>query len=66
MAYGKAFSASNRIFTLKSDAPTEQDNQFHIGVDPMRYLSRLKGGLLIHAPDNIVSYFKRVSDDHNR
>ncbi|KAJ7927370.1 hypothetical protein B0H13DRAFT_1861367 [Mycena leptocephala] len=62
---GNLFSASNRIFTLKSDSPTEQDNEFQLGVDPMRMLARKKTGDLIHAPDNIVKYFKRVAHkDH--
>ncbi|KAJ6536053.1 hypothetical protein B0H19DRAFT_963133, partial [Mycena capillaripes] len=55
--------ANNRIFTLRSDAPTEQDNSFQVGVDPMRLLSRFKAGGLIHAPENIVKYFKKPSND---
>ncbi len=63
---GNLFSASNRIFTLKSDSPTEQDNEFQTGVDPMRMLARMKNTDLIHAPDNIVKYFRRVAhEDHS-
>lgn len=56
---GGSFLASNRVFTLRSDAPTEQDNHFGEGVDPMGALARFKRADLIHAPDNIVKYFKR-------
>ncbi|KAJ7032302.1 hypothetical protein C8F04DRAFT_1262050 [Mycena alexandri] len=54
------FAASNRIFTSQGDAPTEQDTAFHEGVDPMGHMARLKTGDLIHAPDNMVKYFKRA------
>ncbi|KAJ7677841.1 hypothetical protein DFH06DRAFT_1316636 [Mycena polygramma] len=55
-----AFSASNRIFSSKVDVPTEQDNEFQPGVDPIKLLTKMKNGELIHAPDNIVTYFKRT------
>ncbi|KAJ6449306.1 hypothetical protein C8R47DRAFT_1084762 [Mycena vitilis] len=54
-----AFGASNRVFSLKSDIPTEQDNRFQDGVDPLGRLEKLKSPDLIHAPDNIVQYFKK-------
>ncbi|KAJ7108106.1 hypothetical protein C8R44DRAFT_636894, partial [Mycena epipterygia] len=63
---GTLFSASNRVFTYRADDPTEQDTGFQSGVDPMHILNRLKGKDLIHAPENIVQYFKRaevLSDD---
>ncbi|KAJ7758175.1 hypothetical protein DFH07DRAFT_1025030 [Mycena maculata] len=57
---GPVFSASNRLFTLKSDCPTEQDVEFHEGIDTLGLLNRLKSGELIHAPENMVKFFKRV------
>ncbi|KAJ7915334.1 hypothetical protein B0H13DRAFT_2324433 [Mycena leptocephala] len=59
---GAALSASNRLFTHKTDAPTEQDNEFAEGVDPTGVLDRLKTRDLIHAPDNMVRYYKCVPD----
>jgi hypothetical protein len=57
-SFGLAFSSSNRFFTLKTDAPTEQDNTFSDGVDPVGVLEKMKTRDLIHAPENIVKYFK--------
>ncbi|KAJ7270156.1 hypothetical protein B0H12DRAFT_1067550 [Mycena haematopus] len=55
-------AASNRVFTWRSDlAATEQDNEFQNGVDPFRLLAKLKTVDLIHAPENIVKYFRRVA-----
>ncbi|KAJ7854013.1 hypothetical protein B0H13DRAFT_1903826 [Mycena leptocephala] len=62
---GPALSASNRLFTQKGDAPTEQDNDFVDGVDPTGSLERLKTRDLIHAPENMVRYFKCVPDTSN-
>lgn len=59
---GPIFAASNRVFTLKSDAPTEQDTGFHPGLDPMNKLSRLKNDELIHSPENIVKFYKRTGN----
>ncbi|KAJ7672315.1 hypothetical protein DFH06DRAFT_1124221 [Mycena polygramma] len=58
-------SASNRIFTLRADVPTEQDNDFQRGVDPVKLLAKMKTGELIHAPENIVTYFKRAQKEDN-
>ncbi|KAJ7749117.1 hypothetical protein B0H16DRAFT_1319409 [Mycena metata] len=63
---GGVFQASNRVFTLRSDVPTEQDNAFQDGVDPMGAMARLKTGDLIHAPENIVKYFKRTHDSETK
>ncbi|KAJ7161105.1 hypothetical protein C8R46DRAFT_1038267 [Mycena filopes] len=60
---GRGFLASNRVFSLRSDVPTEQDTNFHEGVDPVGALTRLKAGELIHAPENIVKYYKRVQTE---
>ncbi|KAJ7156489.1 hypothetical protein C8R43DRAFT_1125690 [Mycena crocata] len=57
------FSAANRVFTAQSDAPSEQDNDFQDGLDPLRKLVKFKTGELIHAPENIVRYYKRVQED---
>ncbi|KAJ7029488.1 hypothetical protein C8F04DRAFT_1187701 [Mycena alexandri] len=54
------YSANNRVFTSQSDAPHEQDNSFHEGLDPLGHMARLKTGELIHAPENMVRYFKRA------
>ncbi|KAJ7152416.1 hypothetical protein C8R46DRAFT_1042787 [Mycena filopes] len=59
---GRGLLASNKIFSFRSDVPTEQDTGFQDGVDPVGALARLKTGDLIHAPDNIVKYYKRVQD----
>ncbi|KAJ6481343.1 hypothetical protein C8R47DRAFT_1218505 [Mycena vitilis] len=59
------FSSSNRVFTSKVDVPTEQDNEFQPGVDPLKLLAKMKNGELIHAPDNIVTYFKRAPSKGN-
>ncbi|KAJ7710926.1 hypothetical protein B0H17DRAFT_1190594 [Mycena rosella] len=61
----KIFQASNRLFTARSDAPTEQDNSFERGVDPLKVLHKLKGNELIHAPENIVRYYKRGESEGN-
>ncbi|KAJ7020368.1 hypothetical protein C8F04DRAFT_1196699 [Mycena alexandri] len=53
------FAASNRIFTLKSDVPNEQDNTFQDGVDSSGLLHKLKRSDYIHAPENIVQYFRK-------
>ncbi|KAJ7187200.1 hypothetical protein C8R46DRAFT_1207165 [Mycena filopes] len=53
------FAASNRIFTLKSDVPAEQDNTFQDGVDSAGFLCRLKREDYIHAPENVVLYFRK-------
>ncbi|KAJ7119964.1 hypothetical protein C8R43DRAFT_960034 [Mycena crocata] len=60
------FSASNRIFTAQCDAPTEQDNEFEEGVDPFRLLAKFKNGKYIHAPENIVKYFRRVQSEEDK
>jgi hypothetical protein len=57
-SFGLAFSCSNRFFTLRTDAPTEQDNVFLEGVDPIGVLEKMKTRDLIHAPENMVKYFK--------
>ncbi|KAJ7112265.1 hypothetical protein C8R44DRAFT_564804, partial [Mycena epipterygia] len=62
-AMGPSLSASNRLFTSKNDAPTEQDNEFRLGVDPIGALAKLKSYDLIHAPDNMVQYWKCVTDE---
>ncbi|KAJ7183729.1 hypothetical protein C8R46DRAFT_1209878 [Mycena filopes] len=56
-----AFAASNRIFTPKSDVPTEQDNTFQDGVDSAGLLNKLKRDEYIHAPENVVLYFRKKS-----
>jgi hypothetical protein len=63
---GPALGASNRIFTLKTDAPTEQDNAFAEGLDPVGVLEKLKSRELIHAPDNMVKYYKCVPNPDDR
>ncbi|KAJ6581758.1 hypothetical protein B0H19DRAFT_1061274 [Mycena capillaripes] len=55
---GPYFAASNRLFTSRSDVPNEQDNVFEDGVDSVGQLAKLKGTELIHAPDNIVKYYR--------
>ncbi|KAJ7629626.1 hypothetical protein B0H17DRAFT_1218102 [Mycena rosella] len=39
-------------------SPNEQDNEFEPGVDTVGRLAKLKGSDLIHAPENIVKYFR--------
>lgn len=64
--FGIKFVANNRFFTKRHDAPTEQDTEFQHGVDPLGSLHKLKGSDLIHAPDNIVKYYKLVVKDDDR
>ncbi|KAJ7733302.1 hypothetical protein B0H16DRAFT_1468139 [Mycena metata] len=52
------FVASNRIFSLKSDVPNEQDNMFEDGVDAAGLLKKIQPTDFIHAPENIVKYFR--------
>ncbi|KAJ7793089.1 hypothetical protein B0H13DRAFT_2393789 [Mycena leptocephala] len=59
---GEVFPASNRIFTPHQDVPTEQDNHFQEGINPLGYLASLKNRDLIHAPENIIKYYSRVYD----
>jgi hypothetical protein len=62
----KTIVASNRIFTAKTDVPTEQDTEFHNGLDPLQLLAKLKSTDLIHAPGNIVKYFRRGTQSDHR
>ncbi|KAJ7673343.1 hypothetical protein DFH06DRAFT_1319543 [Mycena polygramma] len=55
---GLQFAASNRLFTSKLEAPTEQDNEFEYGLDPVGTLAKRKPEDLIHAPANMVKYFR--------
>ncbi|KAJ7016596.1 hypothetical protein C8F04DRAFT_1280984 [Mycena alexandri] len=57
------FVASNRVFSLKTDVPCEQDNFFEDGVDSAGLLHKLKRSELIHAPENIVKYFRKKTVD---
>ncbi|KAJ7828111.1 hypothetical protein B0H14DRAFT_3466490 [Mycena olivaceomarginata] len=66
VSLGPALCASNRLFTLKKDAPTEQDNMFAEGLDPVGVLERLKSTELIHAPENMVKYYKCVPNPDDR
>ncbi|KAJ7025319.1 hypothetical protein C8F04DRAFT_1269348 [Mycena alexandri] len=52
---GPVLSASNRIFTAKDECPTEQDNEFAEGLDPVGTLAKMKTQNLIHAPENMVN-----------
>ncbi|KAJ6477946.1 hypothetical protein C8R47DRAFT_984488 [Mycena vitilis] len=60
---GSVYSASNRLFTMKTDAPTEQGTTFEPGVDPTGALEMLKSVDMFHGPENIVKYFRRTTDD---
>ncbi|KAJ7753762.1 hypothetical protein B0H16DRAFT_1459238 [Mycena metata] len=59
---GRVLGASNRLFTLKVDSPTEQGSEFQPGMDPLGALERLTSEELIHGPENIVRYYKRSRD----
>ncbi|KAJ7021223.1 hypothetical protein C8F04DRAFT_1274055 [Mycena alexandri] len=59
---GHVLGASNQIFTLKVDTPTEQGSEFQPGMDPLGSLERLKSEELIHGPENVVRYYKRTRD----
>lgn len=59
---GQSIGASNRLFTLKIDSPTEQGTEFQDGVDPLGELAKLQSDELIHGTDNIVRYFRRAKD----
>jgi hypothetical protein len=64
--FGQTLCASTRLFTLKSDAPTEQDTTFQPGVDPVGELERIKSADVFHGRDNVVHYFKRAYDCRTR
>ncbi|KAJ7441880.1 hypothetical protein FB451DRAFT_1057947 [Mycena latifolia] len=53
--FGSTLGTSNRIFTLKSDPPTEQGTEFQYGVDPLGELEKLKSDQLIHSQDNVLT-----------
>ncbi|KAJ6474031.1 hypothetical protein C8R47DRAFT_1221280 [Mycena vitilis] len=55
-----SLGAANRVFSRKYDLPTEQDNDFEPGLDPIGLLDKLKGTEFFHAPENMVKYFRRV------
>jgi len=50
--------AHTRYFSLRKEAPTEQNQPFWQGVDPDGVLSKLRKQDLIHGADNIVKYKK--------
>ncbi|KAJ6470780.1 hypothetical protein C8R47DRAFT_1325133 [Mycena vitilis] len=58
---GPFLAANNRLFSSRSEVPTEQDNTFQDGVDAIGRLAKLKGAELIHAPENIVKYFRLIN-----
>ncbi|KAJ7019100.1 hypothetical protein C8F04DRAFT_1198089 [Mycena alexandri] len=62
---GRILGASNRLFTLRADCPTEQGTEFQPGMDPLGALERLKSEELIHGPENIVRFYKRTTDKKN-
>ncbi|KAJ7758270.1 hypothetical protein B0H16DRAFT_1720878 [Mycena metata] len=47
---------------MKVDCPTEQNSEFQPGMDPLGALERLRTEELIHAPENIVRYYKRTAE----
>ncbi|KAJ7642479.1 hypothetical protein DFH06DRAFT_1334347 [Mycena polygramma] len=59
---GSVYSASNRLFTMKADAPTEQGTDFEPGVDPTGALESLRTSDLFHGPENVVKYFRKALD----
>ncbi|KAJ7171853.1 hypothetical protein C8R43DRAFT_842705, partial [Mycena crocata] len=54
-------SASNRFFTAIKDEPRAEHVAFGPGVDPIEQLRAFVGPALVHAEDNVVSYFKTAS-----
>jgi hypothetical protein len=64
--FGQTLCASTRFFTLKADAPTEQDTNFQPGVDPLGELEKVKSGDVFHGKENVVHYFKRSHDLRTR
>ncbi|KAJ6486004.1 hypothetical protein C8R45DRAFT_931026 [Mycena sanguinolenta] len=60
---GNVFGVGNRLFTSRQNAPTEQDNPFHPGLDLLGFLASMKGESYIHSPENMVHYFTRIYDN---
>ncbi|KAJ7661403.1 hypothetical protein DFH06DRAFT_949846, partial [Mycena polygramma] len=60
---GSVYSASNRLFTMKADAPTEQGTDFEPGVDPTGALENLRTSDMFHGPENVVKYFRKETDE---
>ncbi|KAJ7768498.1 hypothetical protein B0H16DRAFT_1716488 [Mycena metata] len=59
---GRTLGASNRLFTLRSDCPTEQGSEFQPGMDPLGSLEKLTSEELFHGPKNIVRFYKRTQN----
>ncbi|KAJ7758613.1 hypothetical protein B0H16DRAFT_1457148 [Mycena metata] len=60
--FGRALATSNRIFTMRSDYPHEQSTSFEQGVDPLGVLERMSTREIFHGPDNVVKYYRKLSD----
>ncbi|KAF8166063.1 hypothetical protein K438DRAFT_1617181, partial [Mycena galopus ATCC 62051] len=57
-----SINASNRYFTSKKEDPEAEAIPFKDGVDPIGALRRVTNDDLVHTADNIVGYYKKVTD----
>ncbi|KAJ7708003.1 hypothetical protein B0H16DRAFT_1345143, partial [Mycena metata] len=60
--FGRVLATSNRIFTMRSDHPHEQSTSFEQGVDPLGVLERMSTREIFHGLDNVVKYYRKLSD----
>jgi hypothetical protein len=48
---------SNRYFTLKKDAATQEQVPFSTDIDPFRFLAIAAGHQYVHTEENVVRYY---------
>ncbi len=54
---------SNRYFWPKVKMSDDDGIQIAQEIDPNRILCRMGNNMLIHMEDNVVQYYKRVTED---
>jgi hypothetical protein len=57
-----SIDASNRYFTSKQDVSSDGHLQFPKLVDPRGFLASITGHDIVHAPENVVDYYKAMND----
>ncbi|KAJ7695921.1 hypothetical protein B0H17DRAFT_865701, partial [Mycena rosella] len=54
-------NAGNRFFTSLDNEPGARHVSFGAGVDPLGVLQTVVGNRMVHAAENVVSYFKQTN-----